>query len=267
MMPFPKFPPRVTIFGLLLLCAAAAGCGSIGAVTAEPRQPDPNWTTERQRTLERIKTRPFPLAIHDTVRTRLTWFFSDLADAISGAPSRYAREMADKDHPDNRREGIMELVSRPFGETPTYTKAYAEISGDASQDPLVRATALRALNRSRVKQYTPLYVTQLTDPSELVRLEACKALNRMPDVNAVPQLLKMVNRPEEDKDVRIAAAEALRHYKRLDVARALASLLNERDFGIAWQAHRGLRDITHKNFGYDESAWLTYLTGPDKPLG
>ena len=267
MIPIPNRLPSHVILAAVLLCAAATGCGSLGSATAEPRQPDPNWTTERQRTLERTKTRPFPLSTNDAITLQITWFFDDLADAISGAPSRYARDMADKENPDTRREGIMELVARPFGETPVYTKAYAEICGDGTQDPLVRATALRALNRSRVKQYTPLYVSQLTDSNELVRLEACKALNRMPDVNAVPQLLKMVNRPEEDKDVRIAAADALRHYKRLDVARALAGLLNDRDFGIAWQANRGLRDITHKNFGYDEAAWLNYLTGPDKPLG
>jgi hypothetical protein len=260
-------PARTTILAALLLSAFATGCGSIGSASATPRPSDPNWTSERERELARIRSRPFPLAIHDTVRTRVTWLFDDLADQISGVPSRYGHQLGDKENPDTRREGIMGLVARPWGETPLYTQAYAAICGDNSQDPLVRATALRALNRSRVSQYTPLYLTQLTDPSPLVRLEACKALNRMPDVNAIPQLLKMIGRQEEEKDVRIAATEALRHYKKLEVARALVGLLNERDFGIAWQARRGLHDITHKNFGYDEAAWLNYLTGPDKPLG
>jgi hypothetical protein len=265
---FPSRPAQLTILAAVLLMSGfATGCGSIGAASVSPQPYEPTWKSERERELDHIKSRPFFLAIHDTIHTRITWVFDDIADMISGAPSRYGRNLADKENPDNRRDGIMGLVARPWGETPVYTKAYAEISGDSSQDSLVRATALRALNRSRVRQYTPLYITQLTDPSPLVRLEACKALNRMPDVNAVPQLMKMIGRIEEDKDVRIAATEALRHYKQLEVARALVKLLNERDFGIAWQARRGLTDITQKNFGYDEAAWLNYLTGPEKPLG
>ena len=39
----------------------------------------------------------------------------------------------------------------------------------------------------------------------------------------------------ESKDVRIAAADALRQYRTLDVARVLVTYLNETDFGVAWQ--------------------------------
>ena len=45
----------------------------------------------------------------------------------------------------------------------------------------------------------------------------------------------------EQKDVRIAAAEALRHYRQINVARVLAGTLVGRDFGIAWQSRWSLR--------------------------
>jgi hypothetical protein len=83
----------------------------------------------------------------------------------------------------------------------------------------------------------------------------------------VAALVRVVSNPEEDKDVRIAAAGALRHYKSLEVARALIPRLGEGDFGIAWKARRSLRAITGKDLRYDEAAWLAYITGPDKPFG
>ena len=82
-----------------------------------------------------------------------------------------------------------------------------------------------------------------------------------------PLLVKILNRVEEDKDVRMAAADALRHYKTLEVARTLVLLLSDRDFGIAWTAHHSLKALTGRDLRYDESAWLEYLTGPEKPFG
>jgi HEAT repeat protein len=166
---------------------------------------------------------------------------------------------------ETRRQGIVGLAERPAGLGPQYAVVYADIV-QKPNDPLLRATALRALNRARDPQYTGLFVENLKDPNNLVRLEACKALNRLPDVKAVPELLAIAAKPDEDKDIRIAAAEALRHYKRADAARALAGLLADRDFSIVFQARKSLADLTKKDFGYDQSAWLNYLTKPDKPL-
>jgi len=42
-------------------------------------------------------------------------------------------------------------------------------------------------------------------------LEACKALGHMATDDAIDPLLRILNRFDEDKDVRIAAADALRH--------------------------------------------------------
>ena len=123
------------------------------------------------------------------------------------------------------------------------------------------------MNRSREPGHTALFIKGLGDDSDWVRLESAKALNRLPDAEAIPALLALVARPDENKDIRIAAAEALQHYKKLDVARVLVGLLSDREFGLAWQAKNSLTRLTGKDLGYDDKAWLNYLTGAEKPLG
>jgi hypothetical protein len=101
----------------------------------------------------------------------------------------------------------------------------------------------------------------------MVRWEAAKALSNIPDPSAAEPLSRTLGNQAETKDVRIAAAEALRHYRTMGVARVLAASLSGRDFGLAWQSRWSLKILTGKDLGYDESAWLGYLTGPEKPLG
>ena len=192
----------------------------------------------------------------------------------NNTPIEQARRMEDKTSADNRRRGINSLVKRPFGQRPPYTTRYGEIAigvpvANAGPDPdyVVRATAIRALNRSRDKASTPIFIRALSDRSELVRLEAAKALNNVPDPAAAPRLTQMRADANEVMDVRIAAAEALRHYRTLEVARALVAVLDDRDFGIAWQARRSLERLTDAALGYDQAKWLAYLTGPAKPFG
>jgi hypothetical protein len=167
---------------------------------------------------------------------------------------------------DKRVVGINELADRDFGLKPPYTERYAQIA-KADPDYLVRATAIRALNRARQKEATPIFIGALGDDNAKIRLEAAKALVNVPDENAVRPLLKILNKQDENKDVRIAAADALQHYKRLDVARALAATLSEREFGVAWQSRRTLRRMMGVDMQYSETAWLDYFVGPQKPFG
>lgn len=190
-----------------------------------------------------------------------------LVDVVTGqTPRAAAVKMEDANYPDYRRQGINELADRSWGRKPPYTTRYEQIA-QYDQDYLVRATAIRALNRSRDASATGLFVKALDDPEEAVRLEAAKALVNMPDDRATAPLLKIVNNPNENRDVRIAAADALRHYRSLDVARALIAQLSSREFGLAWQSRRSLKNLTGKDLHYDESAWLDYVRGPDKPFG
>jgi HEAT repeat protein len=135
------------------------------------------------------------------------------------------------------------------------------------EDSTVRAAAVRACNRSRDDKATLVFIKGLADSSEWVRLEAAKGLANLPDPRAAVPLAAVANNGEENRDVRIAAADALKYYRTLAVARVLSSLLADRDFSICWQARRSLVYLTHRDLGYDQGAWLEYFAGPEKPLG
>ena len=190
-----------------------------------------------------------------------------LMDYLSGNTAIVAaRKMEDRTSADDRRIGINQLVARKFAQKAPYTARYKQI---ATTDPdwLVRATAVRALNRSRDASATGLFIKALNDSSDQVRLEAAKALANVPDPKAAPALTKIVDDRTDNRDVRIAAADALRHYKAMEVARTLVNTLGQRDFAVAWQSRRSLIALTGKDLRYDEGAWRTYLAGNQKPFG
>ena len=166
---------------------------------------------------------------------------------------------------DERRRGINKLVEYAWAREHVINACTSLAADDP--DFLVRATAIRALNRVRHTGGTKLYIEALADANPLVRLEAAKALANMPNPDASAPLLKAMTDPNEDRDVRIAAADALKHYKEPDVVRALVAQLPGREFGVAWQARHSLRRITGKDLRYDDAAWNAYLASTDKPLG
>jgi hypothetical protein len=180
-------------------------------------------------------------------------------------PSQAARMMEDASSADNRREGINKLLEYDFTKRDPYTRRYRQIA-QYDSDPIVRATAIRALNRARDAQATPIFIAALNDKNDLIRLEAAKALANVPDVAAADPLLQLLNKADENRDVRIAAADALKHYRTLVVARALAASLADRDFAVAWQSRKSLKYLFSRDFGYDQAAWLAYVAGPDSPV-
>lgn len=193
-------------------------------------------------------------------------FAKRLGDFMTGnTPIAAAKTMEDQYFPDERRTGIVKLSNDPGGRTPLYTERYRQIA-QFDSDWLVRATAIRALNRSRDASATPIFIKALADQNEIVRVEACKALGNLPDPNAAQPLTRLVGNPEEPRDVRIWAAHALRHYQNLDVARILANQLRGRDFSVAWQARKSLVSLTGKDMQYDEPAWLQYLSSTERPF-
>jgi hypothetical protein len=174
-------------------------------------------------------------------------------------PTWALKKMEDPHFPDERREGINYLADQDFGKRPPWTTRYKQIAQD-DFDYTVRASAVRALNRARDRSATDVFIKALSDRNDLVRLEAAKALANVPDPKAIDPLTKIVTSPVEGRDLRIAAADALRHYRDIGVARSLVNVLNGKDFGVAWQARHSLRTLTGKDLKYDERAWLVYLT-------
>lgn len=187
------------------------------------------------------------------------------------SPAEATRLMEDPSSADNRREGIADLSANfDFARVPPYTKRYQSIA-KSDPDYTVRAMAIRALNVSRDRSATAIFIAAMEDDHVPVRLEGAKALANVPDSAAIPSLLRAARgvhevtvdgRPlqtPEDRDVRIAATDALRRYPTLDVERTLVGFLGETEFGIAWQARQSLVSLTGQDLRYDESAWLQYL--------
>src|SRR5690606_35838802 len=109
-------------------------------------------------------------------------------DLLSGETAlRDARMMYDTDFPDQRRKGINNLVRRHYGGEDVYISAYRAIAR-TDEDWLVRATAIRALNRVRDENSRELFVESLGHENPQIRLEAAKALANLPDDAAIPGL-------------------------------------------------------------------------------
>ena len=181
-------------------------------------------------------------------------------------PVRAAKMTTDEASADNRRDGIYKLAGYEFAHRPPYTTRYEQMA-QVDPDPTVRAAALRACSIANDSHATSLFVSCLSDKSELVRLEAAKGLCNLPDANAVAALLHASGSPDENRDVRIAATDALKYYRTPEVARGLVNSLTDRDFALAFQARRSLIYMTHRDFEFDQGKWLGYFAGPEKPLG
>ncbi|HEV8606151.1 MAG TPA: HEAT repeat domain-containing protein [Tepidisphaeraceae bacterium] len=176
-----------------------------------------------------------------------------------------ARKLVDSS-PDHRRSGIIYLSDQSPGRRDPYLKQYMNMAR-TDLDPSVRAMAIRALNRARDKRAIPIFLAALEEKNDAIRLEAAKGLANIPDPSAASPLIRHLDSPDENVDVRIACADALRLYRTSEVAQALVRAMRERNFGVSWQARKSLQLMTGQDFRYDTAAWLTFLSGTAKPFG
>jgi len=100
-------------------------------------------------------------------------------------------------------------------------------------------TAIREL---RLAAFGLIEVPERFAMAQAYVVAAAERLNRTDEARVAMQ--KIVAAPMDNKDVRIAAAEALGRYRDVGAARTLINVLNGRDFGVAWQARHSLVRIT-----------------------
>jgi HEAT repeats len=205
-------------------------------------------------------TQPVGAAPEATLTQTLVQLPARAINLITGRSPVAAALDLDHPNPDRRRQAIYSIVKQPFGKGLPYTDVYRSMAL-LDTDQTVRAAAVRALSRSNDPGAKPVLIRALSDGHPSVRLEAAKALSNIPDAAAEAPLRRMVANRDETWDVRIAAADALRHYKSLDTSRTLVSQLNGENFALAWQSRRSLYRITDgSDFRYDEAGWLGFLT-------
>ena len=247
-----------------MLLAASAGCASSFRYDPDDAAPPParlTPTTEPSREGAQFNS------VGSSFQSVFIEYPSRFVDLFRrDTPSASAVALEDPKLADRRRTAIVALADRRFGKAPPYTTRYAQMA-QFDNDPSGRATAIRALNRSRDGTAVGVFIGGLADESPAVRLEAAKALSNIPDAAAAPALLKLFQNPAEPLDNRVAAADALRQYRSLENARALVNVLADRDFALSWQARQSLRTMTGEDKRYDQSAWLSVLTGPNGLAG
>ena len=260
---------------LWLVCSSVsvplAGCLNQQA-REERRWSDARWRDALRDNEQRLKSQTQreaeePFAAVKKAADRVIEAAVLLYNRFTGeTPFQAAKNLLEPTLAERRRKAIVYLADRDYGREAPYTKYYTEMARSDEQ-PLVRAAAIRALNRARDKESVGIYITALGDTNEAVRLEAAKALANVPDPSSVPALLRRLRDLDETTDVRVAAADALRNHRTAEVATALVGILRDPKFGVSWQALQSLRLLTGRDYQYDRTAWLNYLSGNEKPFG
>ena len=255
---------------LLAMLLTGSGCSFFTETNPEPRWSQARWRSLKSQDTTRLAGEDkgsstvgdYVFALPRGIWAGVSWSW----DAITGdRPIKYAKDILDA-NPDLRRKAVYVLSDNRWGRSEPYTKYYTHM-GEVDTEPTVRTAAIRALNRSRNSLAITLYISALNDPDANVRLEGAKALANIPDARAAGPLMKLLGDEQQNRDVRIACADALREYKTSEAAQSLIRVLNGPDFGLAWQARQSLNLMTAQDYRYSQSAWLEYLTGPAKPFG
>ena len=173
------------------------------------------------------------------------------------SPSEAARGAMDPTDPDKRREGITLLSNAPFGGVEIYVKMYRD-SVDNERDPIVKTAAIQALGKHGQSEDALHILPHLAHPNDQVRWAAARALQRLHNPAVVPDLLRALGNETENKDVRIAAAQALAQYPEDRVFQGLVGALNARDLAINTAAEESLHTLTGQVFNLSAPDWLAW---------
>jgi len=166
----------------------------------------------------------------------------------------YAADLEGPD-PDLRREAVFELKSKAqWGSAELKAEIahiYRRVLGDPAYDPLTRAAAGGGANSVAL-------TAALEDEHAEVRIAAIRALERLGEPSAVPDLARVLAE-DKDPDVRAASARSLRRFKGPEVLAALVDALDDRAENVSFVAAESLEKLSGRSFGRDSRAWRRWL--------
>jgi HEAT repeat protein len=190
-----------------------------------------------------------------------------------GTPEENAAALSNVTSPDERRDAIAYLQTRPWGHEPAYMRAYELLTTDPH--PMVRAQAMRALGTSYQAPAGDFLVRGLRDEDVQVRRDAACALVTTWNDSAIPALIlhshpqrnPNANPPdgEPDEQVRIFCVRALAHFNTPEVALALINAMSDNDAAVVQYAQRSLVAVSGQNFSYDLRAWNNWYRETHAP--
>ncbi len=194
----------------------------------------------------------------------------------------YLRIALDDELPDERRRAINQVAqTRHVGHDTVVDALDTVARTDAS--PAVRCAAVSALRNSGNPRAFSVFLP-LIDPAAPpdgagavppeVRRDAVGGLAALLEAGLDPgdhapaiarQCIQLVAR-DRSRDVRLACACVLGHIQDRTVLEPLIAALDERDFGVVFEAERSLIRLTGQTFHHDAVAWRQWLIQTDDPF-
>ena len=171
---------------------------------------------------------------------------------------------------DHERRNQLIKLSKQIGDMPTDQQAmwssHLRRIFDTDPSSEMRRLAISAAGNLKTAAAIPIIQKGLDDENTKVRMEACRALGKRREANAV-QLLAATAGKASDQDVKHAALTAIGKHKGRIPVDSLRLALNDRDPATQNLAINALRSVTGKNFGDSPDAWIKALGPGMAPAG
>ena len=199
-----------------------------------------------------------------------------------GDASDYVVQALEDPSPDQRRKAINRLAETRYVHEQSVLKALALVAtSDPSQS--VRTSAVMAMGRSAdpIVAETSIDIIQgylrgeaRPAPDEAVRTAAVNDLMRMAKADALEpkdqgraaSLGIELLQSDRARNVRVAAAQLLGYCPRKETLFALADSLEQRDFGVCYEAERSLMRLTGRTFNHDAPSWRQFIASTEDPF-
>lgn len=130
-----------------------------------------------------------------------------------------------------------------FGQDDQVIRAVQE--GYASDDEIVKGSALKAMGRSLNKRWLPEIGKELGSPEPALRYEAATAAGEMSADELTQPVIRLCE--DEDREVQLAAIWALGQIGGAESSRTLKALANSDDEGLANAANEALTELNFAN--------------------
>jgi HEAT repeats len=125
---------------------------------------------------------------------------------------------------------------------------------------IVRLEAVRALGKIPLPSASSVLEEALNEPEADLRVTAIQSMRNRHDPSSVAALQKVIG-SDSDTDVRREAIRSLADYEGPEVVQALGLALNENDPAIQYLAMQSLREVTREDLGADVNAWRQFVNG------
>jgi HEAT repeat protein len=132
------------------------------------------------------------------------------------------------------------------------------------RDPVLRAQILRTLGNLPSQKGDAVLAAGLHDHDRDVRIAACEALGKHGGPQAAQELSRAL-KEDSDVDVRLAAARGLGESRSTEAIHPLGDALEDQDPAIQHRAMASMKKVSGKDFGSDVDAWRQYAKSGQEP--